>query len=166
MQVGIMVTDGGAHPPEKWARTTAYMLSHDLIRIDENSASQLAQELREARDHLNSKLYRILKPHHENVQGGERSALMANGSERLAKVDISEHVNVDAVLAAVVEEAKIHPLIFAHFSQDHVKDAIRQRLAMDFATVMHIEHSWHADRNPNDPHAQAFRAAHHTGAEV
>lgn len=172
MQVGVLKTDGGPHPAEKWARMTAWMLSNHLIDVDENAVSKRAQDMREARDALNARLYGVLKNHHQTVQTGERAKIKELGSARLSHpLDAGDHVDVDDAVDAVVNEAKLHPDLYAHFSKDETKDAIRHQLHRDFGSVMDIERSWHADghvvgddhvakRNldfdPRDSHVKAF----------
>lgn len=184
MQVGVLKTDGGPHPAEKWARMTAWMLSNHLIDVDENAASPRAVAIREARDVLNQKLYALLKDHHAEVQGGERGKIKEVGSERLSHplrqseeardAAVSEHVDVDALVDAVVQEAKVHPEVFAHYAKDETRDAIKQQLHRDFASVMDVERGWHADGyvvgddgvtrqnldfDPRDPHVKAWKLA-------
>lgn len=183
MQVGILKTDGGPHPAEKWARMTAWMLSNHLINVDENASSPRAVAIREARDELNGRLYKVLKEHHGAVQTGERAKLKEHGSERLSlglrnseearDAAVAEHVDVDAVVDAVVAESKLHPELFAHYNKDETRDAIRAQLHRDFASVMDVEHGWHADGfligddgvtrqnldfDPRSPHVKAFKA--------
>lgn len=184
MQVGVLKTDGGPHPAEKWARMTAWMLSNHLIDVDENASSPRAVAIREARDELNQNLYKVLKEHHVNVQNGERAALKEQGPVRLSQplrqseeardAAVAEHVDVDALVDAVVAEAKVHPEVFAHYSKDETKDAIKQQLSRDFASVMDVERGWHADgyaigvdgvvrqnldHDPRDPHVKAWKLA-------
>jgi hypothetical protein len=149
MQVSVLKTDNGPHPPEKWARITAWMLVNHLIEVDENSASKLAIEVREARDQLEQKFYAVLKEYHATVQDGERAAIVSQGLDRLASGDrdeaIADHVDLDRCVQAVVDEAKIHPVLFAHFSRDEVRAVVRERLAMDFGSVIDIERDWRAN---------------------
>ena len=176
MQLGILATNGGPHPAEKWARMTAWMVVNQLIDIDEKSATAKAVEMREVRDELQNKVYRVLKSGHAKVQDGERGKIKELGSARLAQPihdAIGEHVDIDAIVATVIEETKLHPDVFAHYSKDETKDALRAQLVRDFASVMDIERDWHANghmivngvavENPDydrrDPHVQAHKAA-------
>lgn len=155
MKVLVLATDNGPHPPEKWARVSAQELAYKLIDIDENSASPKAVEMREARDQLEGKLYAVLKGHHTAVQTAERDAMLREGADRLGAplhasvadrdVAVGEHIDLDAAVQSVVEEAKFHPELFAHFSKDEVKAVIRDRLGMDFGSVIDIERDWHAN---------------------
>ena len=173
MQVGILKTDGGPHPADKWARMTALMLTNHLIDVDENSSSDLAIEMREARDELNLKVYRILKLHHMHVQSSERGAIQAQGDARLAcATGPDEHVCIDDVVTAVVDEASLHPVLAAHFAKAETQEAIRAQLERDFGAVVKIERDWHAeghsvdatgkahvrhDHDPNDPRVCAYK---------
>lgn len=181
MQVGILTTDGGPHPADKWARMTAYMLANNLIEVDEKSATKEASEVREARDDLQQKLYKVLKAPHDKVQTGERAKIAEHGTARLAhplneheqaaSEAVAEHVDVDALVEVIAAEANVHPKIFAHFSKEDTKIAVRSRLVRDFSTVMHIERSYHADgkkivnglhvdrddHDPRDPNVLAYR---------
>lgn len=174
MQVGVLTTDGGPHPADKWARMTAWMLSNHLIEVDEKAASKRAQEIREARDELNQRLYKLLKEHHAKVQDGERAKIKELGSKRLAHpLNAAEHADVDALVDKVVKAADVHPEIRAHFGKDETKDAIRAQLHRDFGSVMDIERDWHAnghvvvdglakpnlDHDPRDPHVKAWKQA-------
>ena len=173
MQVGILKTDGGPHPADKWARMTALMLTNHLIDIDDNSSSPQAIEAREARDELNLKVYRILKLHHGHVQAIERSAIYVGGNERLSAAEGAEdHVCIDDVLTDIVAEASQYPVLAGHFAKPETQAAIRAQLERDFGSVVKIERDWHAeghvvaadgkatrrhDYDPNDPHVCAYR---------
>ena len=185
MQIAILATDGGPHPVDKWARTTAWQIVNHLIVVDENSTSALAIEARKARDELEPKLRTIMEAHHTAVQTGEQQKLATDGADRLvpfATVEardaaVAEHVEVDAVVAAIVEETKIHPLIFDHFSKDETQAAVAAILHSHFASVIDIERDWHANghkivagnaaRNPDHdsrhPAVNAWHAARHPG---
>jgi hypothetical protein len=182
MQVGIMKTDGGPHPPDKWARASAWAIVNHLIQIDENAVSQEAVEVRAARDELEGKLRGILLAHHTMVQTAERSKLEADGVKRLStpflrsvearNVTVGGVVDVDEIVNEIVGAAKIHPTLFAHFDQAHVREVVAERLRMDFASSIDIERRHIADGkrvvngraveragfDANDPHVRAFKS--------
>ncbi|HZT90281.1 MAG TPA: hypothetical protein VFA12_20240 [Stellaceae bacterium] len=182
MQVGVLTTDYGPHPPEKWARMTAWMIANHLIEVDEKSALAKAIEIREARDDLERNLYKVLKSHHQTVQDKERAAVAEHGHARLdgaPHAAVHDHIDVDACVEAVVDEAKLHPDLFAHFDKEEVRAMLRDRLLMDFSSVVDIERDWHAnghniaadgravpnpDHDPRHPSVLAFKAARHPGA--
>jgi hypothetical protein len=156
MQIGIMATDGGAHPPEKWARTTA----SQIISIASSAPDAL---LREATD-FEARLVETLTKHHGLVQDSERGALGTEGPERLASViDTSQHTPdaVDDVIALARGTS-----FAAHFAKPEVRAYLERLLHEHFHHSMHIERSWHADANPDHPHAVAFRAIRDNGHAV
>jgi len=186
MQLGVLATDYGPHPVEKWARMTAWQISNHLIEVDEKDARPEAIAVREARDALEQRLYAVLKGHHATVQQGERAAIAKYGYVRLShplraseadrNAGVAEHVDVDAIVAAVVAEAKIHPSILAHFSKPEVQSQVAEIFRKDASSVMDIERDWHAnghtindqgravardDHDPRDPAVQAYKKARH-----
>lgn len=182
MQVGILKTNGGPHPPDKWARMTAWVLVNHLIQIDDNAVSKEAVEVRAARDDLEGKIRTLLLSHHTTVQTAERAKLETDGTKRLstpllrsvegrdAAVDFA--ADVDAIVNEIVDAAKIHPTLFEHFDKAHVREVVAERLRMDFASVIDIERRHVADGkrivdgraierpgfNPDDPHVKAFKS--------
>jgi len=153
MQVGVMITDGGPHPSEKWADQTA-------SQIIDIAATAPESKLMEARA-FREKIVEILTPHHAKVQEHERGKLAASIEHMVTPLDPSEHIDeaVDAIIAAA------KGLSFeAHFHKPETRAYLVNLIGSHFATAMHIERSWHADRNPDSEHAKAFRAAHHPGA--
>lgn len=150
----ILITDGGAHPPDTWAMATA----DHLVHIDPKApaARQMAAKK------LEMAIAEALIPHHTTVQGAERSALSSVGNAHLlTDIDPSQHL--DAAVAAVVS-ASVGTPWEAHFADRGVQDVIRGTLANHFASSQHIERSWHCDRNPGSPAAQAWMAVHAPGA--
>ncbi len=155
MQVGVMITDGGPHPPEKWAEQTA-------SQIIDIAATAPEAKLKEARE-FREKIVAILTPHHAKVQDHERGKLAASIERMATPLDPTPHIGeaVDAIIAAA------KGLSFeAHFQQPETRAYLENLIGSHFATAMHIERSWHADRNPDHPHSKAFMAAHHPGAEA
>ena len=156
MTVYVMKTDGGSHPPEKWAEVTA----SQIVQIAESAPEGRSAEARALRD----KIVAVLTDHHGRAQDKEKAALAEHGHARLGHdLDPSEHI--DDALPAVVAAA--NGTSFAeHFARPDVQDYLRRVLHKDFGTAMHIERSWHADRNPDAPEAAAFRGAHHPGIDA
>lgn len=184
MQVGVLTTNGGPHPADKWARSTAFMISNHLIVVDEKAVSKDAVAVREARDQLNNRLYALLKPHHDTVQRGERAKIKQLGAARLSHPlrqsdqvrdkAVAEHVDVAAIMKEIVAAADVHPKIKAHFAKTETQDVIRQQVLRDFASAMDIERDWFArgrvvnddgvakenlDFDPRDPNVKAHKSA-------
>lgn len=181
MQVGILKTDGGPHPPDKWARATARALVNHLIQIDENAVSKEAVEVRAAKDELEGRIRSILIMHHTDVQVQERGKIDVEGVARLSRpllrsvearnASVDEHVALDEIVNAIVDAAKVHPKLFAHFDQPNVRAVLVERLRMDFASSIDIERRHLADGkrvvdgravdhpgfDANDPHVKAFK---------
>jgi hypothetical protein len=177
MQVGVLITDGGAHPPDKWARMTAFMIVNHIIpkRIAvgdqefdiETSAKPEVAALRKARDQFEVQIMDILEQAHQVVQDGERAAIGTNGVRRMIPkprdASVAEHIEIDKVVAEIVAAAALHPDLSAHFSRDDIKAEVTERLHMDFASVMDIERSQFADLADSDPDIKAWKTLRHPG---
>jgi hypothetical protein len=153
----LLITNGGTHPPDKWADTTVESLL-DLIQIDEASSSAAAVTARAAKRALRAELFDAILPHHRVNQSDERAALSDDAAEHLCCA-------LDPGGAVEKAFADIHPLLLtgpfkAHFSQPHVIEVVRATLARDFGTAAYIERSHHCDRHPHTDEAKAFRRAH------
>lgn len=170
MQLGILATDGGPHPPEKWARMSAWMITNHLVQVDERSSSPEAIEVREARDVMARDLYGVLKDHYTTVQNGERTKVQGpNGVDRLnpaflehdRNAAVAEHVKVDDVVAAIVAQAASNPILAAHFAKDEVKAQVREIFHKDAGSVIDIERDHCANGYTVDARGQAVRNPHH-----
>ena len=153
MPIGILITDGGPHPADKWAECTA---SH-IVSI----ADHVAGERRGSALKLQAAVIDILERRHTTVQTGERGKSGEHGHARLGHdLDPEHHVVLDEVVAEIVAAAQGTPWA-AEFAQPATADALRQLIGQHFSTSIHIERSWHADRNPEIPEAAAFRTTYH-----
>lgn len=166
MRVAILVTDNGPHPPATWANATAGQLV-DIIQVAENSPVFEAAEA--AKKALCAAIEKALVSHHAALQAHERGKIAEHGGARLmhklsGTLDHPEDPAglLDATVATVQACAQ-GTMFAAHYRKPPVAAFIRKAVGRHFATAMHIERSWHADRNPDDPHAQEFRAQHHAG---
>lgn len=147
MQFGILKTDGGLHPADKWAAMTAAQIV-SLIEIDEHSSSEAAVTARRAKARFELDLADALEGHHKAVQEHEIAKLGEAGAARYtASLDPAEHVpdTLDEAMAAVTEAAS-GTMFEAHFARPEVQDIVRNTLASHFATAMDIERRWHNDR--------------------
>lgn len=175
MLVGILKTDGGPHGAFDWAYASASMML-EAIKIDPNSPNRSALEV--AKDGVRPKLTDILVKHHDAVQTIERQKLAAGDHSRLmATLDAAEHTDVDQAVSDCV--ALVMPLLQramlysgGEVSNDpgvltaHLTRLVRERIETDLRSSMHLERSWHADRNPGTIHAAAFKAAFHNAGVV
>lgn len=148
MQVGIMVTNGGPHPADKWADVTTEAIC-DLIQIAADSVTPEALAARKAKRDLRAQLFDVFNEHHGAVQASEQNLTkkiktiaqaadhVASPLDPLSYLD-STMVKVNAVLAATP--------FAAHFAKPEVQQAIVQIVGQHTVDVMHIERRWHQDR--------------------
>ena len=155
MSTGILVTNGGPHSADKWAEATA---SH-IVDI----ADHIAGEKRGAAIKLQAAIIDLLTAHHTAVQVGERNSLQTVGHSRLqAPIEPADHLAIDQTVAEIVAAAQGTPWQ-VEFNTPEINDHLRALLKQHFSTSMHIERSWHADRNPTAPESVQFRAHHNIG---
>ncbi|QAY96716.1 hypothetical protein CWB41_14050 [Methylovirgula ligni] len=139
MQVGLLITNGGPHSAEKWAAASAAQ----IIQIGAEAKGVEALEGRK----LELKIIDLLEDHHAAVQTAERDALKDDPAARLETAIDPEGHDLDTKVEAIATLARGTPFE-AHFASDTVKRHVREVLASHFATSIHIERSWHRDRNP------------------
>lgn len=171
MIVGILSTDNGPHPPEKWAAVTAGRVI-DISANPTGVVNGVVQAnpqavLREA-EQFRQIVMTLLTHHHAEMQEAERAHLRAKGADRLAEV-IDVSAQVESAVRDVLDAAR--STSFAeHFTQDQVHDWLRVAFAEDFHHIALIERSWHVGEaddpsgltvrgDQNHPLCQAFRRA-------
>jgi hypothetical protein len=135
-QVGILVTSGGSHPPEKWAAASA----GQIIQIAAEAAGEQAIEGRR----LELKMLDILERHHGLVQDEEKQGLEKFGVDRYSHpIDVKERVDsaFDEILAA-----SKGTIFEKHFMQENVQEHVKEVLRKDMTTEVEIERSWHKSR--------------------
>ncbi len=138
MSIGFMITNGGPHPPEKWADVTARAIT-DLIVIEPTAPTQAIVDKRE----FEMALFKLLIEQHRHTQDRARNALAAEGHvhHQLA------HDRASAVAEKVA--ALAHGTRFAeHFANPEVKAFVHNVIGQHFADSVHIERGWHEHRNP------------------
>ena len=154
MQTGILVTDGGPHPADKWAEATS---SHIVSIADSLSGAKRASAFK-----LQAAVIDILEKHHGLVQNGEQAKLQASPDRLASGLDANDHTDLDQVVGEIVTAAA--GTAWAEtFALTETQTQLKALLASHFHTSMHIERSWHADRNPSLPQAQAFQSRHNVG---
>jgi len=156
--IGVLTTDGGAHPADMWAEASANEIANIVI-IDDNSTSDAARAARKAKPRFALDLADALEVFHEKVQKGEKQALKLKGTDRLEDDHDYDPICEEAV-KKVVEIASKTP-----FAEDFKKPEIQKRvhaiLHADMHTVADIERSWHVDKNMHDPKAKKWYATKH-----
>ena len=134
----ILVTNGGPHPPEKWADVTTSQIM-TLIEIAPSADRSFAKAKRD----FEYKLFGLLTEIHDEVQKSEQG--------KLAKDSAHLHSSLAPQQAAteasnkIVEAAK-GTMFAEHFQKNEVRAFVYQTLCQHFADVMHIERLWHSDR--------------------
>lgn len=147
MRVGVMVTNGGSHPPEKWAEESAKQIV-DVIQIEPTYPN--AEAALQAKNVLRDKIAAALVKHHTAVQDHTKDHLQKHGHDLAAplnEIDLTPHVEfaLDDAIKTVLETSK-GTMFEQHFAQPHVVKFVQNTIGSHFATVAQIEHSWHRDR--------------------
>lgn len=150
---GIMVTNGGPHPADKWAEITANQIV-DTILIDANTddISDEAAAARAAKRKLRNELFEIFNSHHDGVQKSERVSCAKHKKVEHAEkhadhsqtpIDPCQHV--DSIISDVMTAFAKTPWA-AHLAQPQVIDLVKQIIGQHTVDVMHLERRWHHDR--------------------
>lgn len=142
----ILVTNGGSHPPEKWAMTTAE-------QVFDIGSSVAGDRLIQAQK-LQLAIAEALMPHYIKAQADERSTLAKDAKNVLSPHDLDAYL--DKAMKDVVSAAK-GTMWESHFANPDVQTAAREVVGNNFITVMHVERLWHADHNPDCEFAQSYR---------
>lgn len=157
MRVGIMATNGGAHPPQKWAAESAAQIT-DVIQIAPDSI--VFDSMTAAKSKFQDDIEAALVAHHDTVQDHEQDAIDQHGHDRLGHALAPEQEHLDEAVKAVQAVADT-TMFAAHFRKPEVQQFVRSTLGSHFASVRQIERSIHADENPNVAQAKAFRDRYH-----
>lgn len=159
MKVGILVTDGGPHPADKWAEQSAAQIA-DIIHIEPDSIA--FNELTAQKTEFEKEVAAALTDHHDAVQKHEIAAIDEHGMDRLGHPIAPEAEHLDAAVDAVKQVASTK-IFGSHFAKPEVTAFVKETLGSHFASAKHVERSWHADCNADHPQAKAFRAKYHPG---
>lgn len=147
----FMISDGGPHSAEKWAHVGAQEIMK-LVQIAPSAPKEAFKAYRE----LEERIYYTLLKAHGDMQDEERRYLSAD-SARLHEPAMAERAaQTWAPVVASQANEDGAGLFEAHFKRLDVQEHIYRVLGQHFADSIHIERCWHADRNPDNPHAQAF----------
>ena len=153
MRVGVMVTDNGSHPPEKWAAESAAQIV-DVIQIEPNSIA--FSEMSNEKTKLGELIKTALVKHHNTNQKLE---LFAIEEQEFDRFDVTTDPDEDVLSEALadVQECAAQTLFASHFQKPEVVKFVRSTLGSHFATVKQIERSQFADKHLNHPKAKAFK---------
>jgi hypothetical protein len=142
----LLITNGGTHPPEKWALTTAEMIfpvADSALVGDHLIAAQRFQlDLAEA-----------LVPHHAAVASMEKDKLASVDDHSATSYELAEHPA--DVVKHVSQLAKGTPWE-AHFADPEVLKAVLDVVQDHFASSLHVERLFYADNHPDNAAAQAY----------
>ena len=154
MIIGILTTDNGAHSATKWAEATS---THIVSIADGISGEKKTSALK-----LQAAVIDLLVNAHSDVQSGERGRIAADPSVINTMLDAAAHVSIPQLISNIIDAGKSTP-----WEADMATPAFSEQLDLvlrnHLHTSMHIERSWHADSNPDTPHAQAFRSTYNAG---
>lgn len=146
----IMITNGGSHPPDKWAEVTTDSIL-DLIEIADDSTSPEAAEARAAKRDLRQVLFNIFHAHHDKVQKDERGHLhnavktAKQAQNRAHGIHDPDHYCNGGTMIAIDQALAATPFA-AHFAKQEVRDVIYRIVGQHTVNAMHIERRWHHDR--------------------
>lgn len=157
MFANLLVSNNGPHPPSTLARQTAKHLV-DIIII-ELTADGFVTYQQEKND-LEVRLAQELTLHHDNLRSTEQEQIVRIGDRRMTE-PFSKELIKDAFNA--VYKITQGSIFADHFRKLEVLEFVRNTLITHFSTAVHIERSYHADRNSQSAGAIAFRALHHHG---
>lgn len=130
-----MITEGGPHPPEKWAEQTA----DQIISVAESAPDALLAEARS----FHRAIIDILTKHHASVQRIEREHLRSKGAGHYASpIDPLPHI--ENPVTQIIDTAKGTSLE-SHFAQPFIKTYLMQVIGNHFHDVVMIERSYHRD---------------------
>lgn len=141
----ILITNGGSHPADKWARQTARQIAA-LIEVDEHSTSDMAVAARKALPRFEVDLANALETHHAGVQGEHRDLLAVAPAE----VHGSPFLEDETSLSAAVKEFStvVASTPFADWgSAPATLMVVRGIIGSHMATIQHIERKQHIDDN-------------------
>jgi hypothetical protein len=141
----IMVTNGGAHPPDKWAMITAQ-------RIFEIAPTLTGQRLVQAQN-FQMIITKILIPHYNKIQINKRRSLADDAKNILLPYDVVDHL--DRIMTEIVMAAKT-TLWANHFADASVQRAAREIIGGDIATEQHVERLCYADQHQNCMESQRY----------
>jgi len=151
---GVLITDGGAHPAEKWAKASALMLM-DWFAVNPYSARRFALEAEKVR--LLPLIAHALESHHAEVQAVERERVVRDET-RIGlpdyTLDAREHTEVEKCVEKIyrlveplLERAQLYVVGLENQPdiEAHVRGVIYDRVQMDLRTSMKSERSSRAD---------------------
>lgn len=150
MTVGVLTTDFGPHPAEKWAAITA----QELLPAD----APTARSNMRAHQRLRADFMDVLTKHHGNAQADEQKRLEGVGEAHFDKPHEGP-TDFDGLVTELRGVAKGTPWEGHLFNPVFVA-AIEEVVTNHTHGIRHVERCWHADNNPHIAAGQAYRMRH------
>ena len=166
----VMITDGGPHPADFWAQVTAEHIAPvaDSVTGHRRAAALALQaKIAQALEPHHTKVQELERsnlkanPDHHKLEPDPQPHLddaIATISQAAKGTEWEKHFDFSLGAPAwlkqyeddIAQKGEDHvPLTAeqrAHLTQHRRHQVMRQEIATHFATVQHIEKSWHADR--------------------
>ena len=137
------------HTPLEWAKATA---SH-IIEISADAETTTMMEARK----FEAVLIDLLTGHHDAVQNGEQGAIASNPDHFGTAVEDGPHADLVETAVQDICAAARGFSFAAHFAADETMRALRATLGSHFNTSAKIERMLHADANPDNAAAVAYK---------
>lgn len=145
-QVGVLITDHGPHPADKWAAMTAHQIINDIVPkvvlVDDDethhdvlkSAHPKVAEFRKAINKYEDWIRDDIEEAHARIQEAARA-----GKPHGVTMDVIE----DEAKGLIEGAKQFHVGLHGHMTKE--KAAVMERLRLDFGSIMDIEHQYRAD---------------------
>jgi hypothetical protein len=162
MRVGVMTTNGGPHPVDKWAAESAGEIM-SFVKVDDDANTPEAAAVRKAKPRLELDIADALEEYHQANIDAEKEALEEHGDERLSHPFEISKDHLQEAVEAVAAAAAVHGEPFkSAFTSDNGRQIIRKALEVHYATAHDIERSWYADKCVKEgrisDHVKAFKS--------
>lgn len=158
MQIGIIITNSSPDNPagEHSAEKLAAACAERLMNIDTSNMDGV--RVLEAR-RLEIAIIEALVPHHEAVMTSTKQDLQANSAIHFARADLHHPGTKLAEAITAVEKAAAESSWAKEFQSPEARAHMHAVIGQFLVDTAHLERCYHADRNPDDPHAAAYKAA-------
>lgn len=147
---GLMVTNGGGHPADKWADKTTSDVLALLVDANPDNVTPEAAAARQAKRDLVPVLFKIFNAHHEATMAAEKasSEKLAANHETAVAYACSPHdpTSYMKTVMAQVQDAFSKTPFAAHFAGPDGTKGLYRIIGQDTVDVMHLERRYHADR--------------------
>lgn len=147
VQLGIMISNGGAHPADKWAEQATEAILALLEDNNPDDSSPGAVAARQAKRDLRPVLFGTLNGCFEKVKRDEGA--------HLRKIKTADEAHSHAwgghdpepykAVMEVVNEALSKTPWAGHFAQPHVQAVLWSIVGQTMVDLMHIERRYHHD---------------------